>query len=74
MEVHSVPLWEAILSYQQILIQWKQIAKKYLKYVRKTRELVHIIFGGEEIVSTPDHPYYVAELDVIYHTIFAALI
>ena len=34
--------------------------KKYLKYARKTRELVHIIFGGEEIVSTPDHPYYVA--------------
>ena len=35
--------------------------KKVLeKYVRKTRELVHIIAGGEEIVSTPDHPYYVA--------------
>lgn len=35
--------------------------KKVLeKYVRKTRELVHIISGGEEIVSTPDHPYYVA--------------
>ena len=34
--------------------------KKVLeKYVRKTRELVHIIAGGEEIVSTPDHPYYV---------------
>ena len=35
--------------------------KKVLeKYVRKTKELVHIIAGGEEIVSTPDHPYYVA--------------
>ena len=35
--------------------------KKVLeKYVRKTRELVHIIVGGKEIVSTPDHPYYVA--------------
>ena len=35
--------------------------KKVLeKYVRKTRELVHIIASGEEIVSTPDHPYYVA--------------
>ena len=35
--------------------------KKVLeKYVRKTRELVHIIAGGEEIISTPDHPYYVA--------------
>ena len=35
--------------------------KKVLeKYVRKTRELIHIIAGGEEIVSTPDHPYYVA--------------
>lgn len=35
--------------------------KKVLeKYVRKTRELVHIIAGGEEIVSTPGHPYYVA--------------
>ena len=34
--------------------------KKVLeKYVRKTRELVHIIVGGKEIVSTPDHPYYV---------------
>ena len=35
--------------------------KKVLeKYVRKTKELVHIIAGGKEIVSTPDHPYYVA--------------
>ena len=35
--------------------------KKVLeKYVRKTRELVHIIAGGKEIVSTLDHPYYVA--------------
>ena len=35
--------------------------KKVLeKYVRKTRELVHIIVGGKEIVSTLDHPYYVA--------------
>ena len=34
--------------------------KKVLeKYVRKTRELVHIIVGGKEIVSTSDHPYYV---------------
>lgn len=34
--------------------------KKVLeKYVRKTREFVHIIVGGKEIVSTPDHPYYV---------------
>ena len=34
--------------------------KKVLeKYVRKTRELVHIVVGGEEIVSTPDHPYFV---------------
>ena len=34
--------------------------KKVLeKYVRKTRELVHIIVGGKEIVSTPDYPYYV---------------
>lgn len=34
--------------------------KKVLeKYVRKTRELIHIIVGGKEIVSTPDHPYYV---------------
>ena len=34
--------------------------KKVLeKYVRKTRELVHIIVGGKKIVSTPDHPYYV---------------
>ena len=28
--------------------------------MRKTRELVHIIVGGKEIVSTLDHPYYVA--------------
>ena len=35
--------------------------KKVLeKYVRKTKKLVHIIAGGEKIVSTPDHPYYVA--------------
>ena len=34
--------------------------KKVLeKYVRKTRELVHIVVGGEEIVSTADHPYFV---------------
>ena len=33
--------------------------KELEKYVRKTRELVHIIVGGKEIVSTPDHPYYV---------------
>ena len=40
--------------------------KKVLeKYVRKTRELVHIIAGGEEIVSTPDHPYYVAGRGVV---------
>ena len=29
------------------------------KYVRKTRELVHLVVGGEEIVSTADHPYFV---------------
>lgn len=35
--------------------------KKVLeKYVRETRELVHIISGGKEIVSIPDHPYCVA--------------
>ena len=34
--------------------------KKVLeKYVRKTRELVHIVVGGEKIVSTADHPYFV---------------
>ena len=33
--------------------------KVFEKYVRKTRELVHIVVGGEEIVSTADHPYFV---------------
>ena len=48
------------MYYQQILIQWKQATKKVLeKYVRKTRELVHIVVGGEKIVSTADHPYFV---------------
>ena len=33
--------------------------KVFEKYVRKTRELVHIVVGGEKIVSTPDHPYFI---------------
>lgn len=40
--------------------------KKVLeKYVRKTRELVHIIVGGKEIVSTPDHHTMLKEEDLL---------
>lgn len=28
-------------------------------YVRKTKELIHFIIGGKEVVTTPEHPFYV---------------
>jgi hypothetical protein len=30
-------------------------------YVRKTKELVHLYFNGEEIMTTSDHPFYVVD-------------
>ena len=34
-------------------------------YVNDTYELVHLTIDGEEIVSTPGHPYYVKDLGFI---------
>ncbi len=34
-------------------------------YVNDTYELVHLTIDGEEIVSTPGHPYYVKDLGII---------
>ena len=28
-------------------------------YIRKTKELIHFIIGGKEVVTTPEHPFYV---------------
>ena len=57
--IESIKLGDVVLSTNAdtMVTGYKKVLEKY---VRKTKELVHIIASGEEIVSTPDHPYYVA--------------